>query len=395
MPRLDTPKNYIVNAGDTLLDCTNPSIWNYLYHSDTPTLDNSITLNDVPALKITGNSTGVFETGVNGLKDLTGLDTIEVKMYIYNNDELNALQIRLWSSSGNYWACYLTGRYTGYYNARIPLSSFTKTGNPSLSNINRTYFTVTPTTGLNTSIGIFEVKYNSRNIPKVLFTWDDGWLSTYTNAFPILSAAGFKATTWINSDNAQGTNENWMHKAELDELYAAGWAIGNHSKDHATSGILDDYDALYANYGACQDYILSQGWTRGAYHICYPSGLYSETLFQVMRDLGVETGRTVKGEYNPTPVINPYMLRVMTLSLTSTFAGVKPYIDYAIRTGVTLIFMLHGCGTESGLDIPVDVLQQIVNYLVETKVDVVTISEWYNGLSNARYRSIPLSRSTV
>jgi len=64
----------------------------------------------------------------------------------------------------------------------------------------------------------------------VVITFDDGDISVYTTAFPIMREFGFVGTNYLVSNrlNAQG----YMHKEEILELAQAGWEVGSHSMTH-------------------------------------------------------------------------------------------------------------------------------------------------------------------
>lgn len=72
-------------------------------------------------------------------------------------------------------------------------------------------------------------------LPKkvVVITFDDGYLDTYANAFPILQEYGFTATAYIITSTLQdGKDYGYMQQQELKELLDAGWEIGSHSVTH-------------------------------------------------------------------------------------------------------------------------------------------------------------------
>jgi peptidoglycan/xylan/chitin deacetylase (PgdA/CDA1 family) len=67
----------------------------------------------------------------------------------------------------------------------------------------------------------------------ITITFDDGWKTTITNAYPVLRDLGLKGNLAINS---QPIDEHWssyMTLADLNTLWAAGWKIVNHSVSHA------------------------------------------------------------------------------------------------------------------------------------------------------------------
>ncbi len=67
----------------------------------------------------------------------------------------------------------------------------------------------------------------------VVITFDDGYLDTYANAFPIMEEYGFTGTVYIiTSTLEEGLTYGYMQKPELQALVKAGWEIGSHSVTH-------------------------------------------------------------------------------------------------------------------------------------------------------------------
>src|SRR5688572_27578610 len=73
--------------------------------------------------------------------------------------------------------------------------------------------------------------------PQVTITFDDGFLSTYTNALPILSARNITATIYPNTSTINtGTQADGfpgMSWAQLESLQNDfGWEVGGHTDTH-------------------------------------------------------------------------------------------------------------------------------------------------------------------
>jgi peptidoglycan/xylan/chitin deacetylase (PgdA/CDA1 family) len=70
-------------------------------------------------------------------------------------------------------------------------------------------------------------------VKPVAITFDDGYLDTYENAYPILRELNYTATVYIITGTL-GTklSYGYMQFDALKELAAAGWEIGSHSVTH-------------------------------------------------------------------------------------------------------------------------------------------------------------------
>jgi peptidoglycan/xylan/chitin deacetylase (PgdA/CDA1 family) len=64
----------------------------------------------------------------------------------------------------------------------------------------------------------------------VILTFDDGDISVYTTAFPIMQKYGLTGVVYIVG-NYMGT-DGYMSADQIKELIAAGWEVGSHSRSH-------------------------------------------------------------------------------------------------------------------------------------------------------------------
>ena len=145
-------------------------------------------------------------------------------------------------------------------------------------------------------------------------------------------------------------------------------------------------------------------WTPGkalnmplsAYHVAYPSGLYSEELIQMLIANGAMTGRaTMDNPANSNNVMNPvkdfFRLPVQYVETQlggengitdENLAEVLASIDYAVDNSSTVILMIHRVGSVGDLFVSTESFNAIVNHAKDLKnasqLDVMTMSQWYN-----------------
>lgn len=76
-------------------------------------------------------------------------------------------------------------------------------------------------------------KNGQKSLPKkcVLIGIDDGWLSVYTDAYPILKEYGFPFTLYLYKNYLDGGGKS-MTTAMVKEMMAHGATIGSHSTSH-------------------------------------------------------------------------------------------------------------------------------------------------------------------
>ncbi|MCB4756986.1 MAG: polysaccharide deacetylase family protein [Elusimicrobia bacterium] len=83
----------------------------------------------------------------------------------------------------------------------------------------------------------------------VVITFDDGYLSNFTEAFPVMKELGFRGVVFVVVETVGGQNE-WHNPktearvpmatwAQLAELRNAGWEIGSHTLTHRNLATLE------------------------------------------------------------------------------------------------------------------------------------------------------------
>ena len=241
---------------------------------------------------------------------------------------------------------------------------------------------------------------------KVIFTFDDGWESQYTYAFPIFETAGFAGTLYLNgnacSDDGAGI-VGWpgvMSVEQAQDMYTNGWDAANHTMHHLDFGDQVSLEDLRDDYLDNQNWLLDKFGDRGAYNVCYPSGYFGDKLIELIKSIGVETGRTTIEGYNDPPFSDPndyYKLKIQSLSgFTGDVESALHSIDRVAVDGSTLIFMTHRLSeTENEDDLTIEELQTVINYLLplvsDGNVQVMTMSQWYD----AQINETPIESFTV
>ena len=80
-------------------------------------------------------------------------------------------------------------------------------------------------------------------LPDVIVTFDDGHVSNYEIAFPILAEAGIPAYFFITTDFIEG-RAHFCQPRHLREMHEAGMIIGSHGKSHRFFADLEDCEAV-------------------------------------------------------------------------------------------------------------------------------------------------------
>jgi peptidoglycan/xylan/chitin deacetylase (PgdA/CDA1 family) len=219
----------------------------------------------------------------------------------------------------------------------------------------------------------------SFNRGMVSLDFDDGWQSTFTNAIPILDAAGFKSTQYIITGYMQNA-PGYVTKNQVLQMYNTGHDIEAHTQTHPDLTTLTQAQMTTEISGSRQD-LINIGITPIA--LAFPYGTYNSAVLQTVKNAGFTASRTAlvqDGGYNYKNQ-DPYLLKTQDVESATTLADIRSWIDSASVNKTWLILVLHSvAGDGTQYDTSPAKLQSIVNYLKTSNVDVVTVKQGANQL---------------
>lgn len=219
----------------------------------------------------------------------------------------------------------------------------------------------------------------------ISFSFDDGWATSYTNAKPILDAAGFKSTQYIISNAIGDTVDGYMTQSQITDMYNQGHDIAAHTRSHPDLTLLSPADLQSEILGSRTD--LQNLSFSPVDSLAYPMGLYNSTVATAVQTAGFKGARTVDFGFNDKST-NPFLLKGAAVerggacdgggtASPTTLAEVKSWIDDAALNKMWLVLVLHQIDNNAGscYGIPPTMLQSITDYLKTSSVDVVTVSQ--------------------
>lgn len=130
-------------------------------------------------------------------------------------------------------------------------------------------------------------------------TFDDGYETIFTKAFPLLKKLNVKATVFILSDfnnpSRQELDNNFklMTIDQIKILHSNGWEIGSHSSTHAALLRLSDKE-LYNEIVGSKERLEKLLGIRIKY-FAYPKGKYDNRIIRFVQKAGYEWAFTVDG----------------------------------------------------------------------------------------------------
>jgi peptidoglycan/xylan/chitin deacetylase (PgdA/CDA1 family) len=147
----------------------------------------------------------------------------------------------------------------------------------------------------------------TKNIPAkaAVISIDDGYLSGYTTAWPILKKFGYPFTMYIYTDYVKGGPKSGgqsMTWDQLAEMRDTGVDIGCHTVSHsalnARKGKTDEqYRAWLQHELGDSKQMLEQNLGIKVKTLAYPYGMHNEVVRQIAMQCGYEAAFTVYGQH--------------------------------------------------------------------------------------------------
>jgi PGF-pre-PGF domain-containing protein len=225
--------------------------------------------------------------------------------------------------------------------------------------------------------------------PTVIMTFDDGWLSVYDKAYPIMQLNDQKGVDFVYITPIIGGYLDFMQQPQLNTLYGAGWDISSHTYSHT---ILTTVNNTTLNYelGTSKDWLNVNGYPRGAMFLAYPEGAYNQAVIDAVKANNYAAARTVESPNGTYLQYNLNSIDIFTLKSYETVGGldndttVIEQINNTIAANGSLILVFHKIvdnlsPTAMETEFRTSDFQNVSNYLKNRSldVDVRTLSDYF------------------
>ncbi len=213
----------------------------------------------------------------------------------------------------------------------------------------------------------------------VSFTFDDGLISQYTQALPIINAAGLKGSFYIVTNEPASGDSGYMTWAQIKALSAAGHEIGAHTRTHPYLTSLSAANLQSEVQGSYND-LVAQGITPKTF--VYPYGDVNTTVENMVKTTGFSAARGSYFGFNDTAVDHHKMYDIR-LDSSSNLATIQQYIDQAVADKRWLVFEIHDVLANSSdpYTITPAFLQSVVSYVKQSGASVVTLAQGSSQLN--------------
>ena len=205
----------------------------------------------------------------------------------------------------------------------------------------------------------------------ISLTFDDGSISIYQNAFPILRSSGLKSTQYMVTDYMSGY-PGYMSPSQTNEMFSEGHEIGSHSLNHADLTSLTPEEIIF-QLSESKRILEDYGFEIASF--AYPFGYNNSLIKQLLAQNGYSSGRaTIEGVNLKNS--DPYAVKVLPILVGTQLADVKNEIDKALTDKSWLVLLFHqiNYGGDQYSTTP-EMFSAITNYLNQKRAQVVTVSE--------------------
>jgi peptidoglycan/xylan/chitin deacetylase (PgdA/CDA1 family) len=204
----------------------------------------------------------------------------------------------------------------------------------------------------------------------VAITFDDGYLSTYTDVYPYMKSKGIPGTIYVIRSWVD-YNEVGLTSSQLQEMDANGWSIANHSFDHPELNTLSEAEQE-EELLSCKLFLDGIGLTRASAHVAYPFGVWNTDTLTAMINTGMLTGRGTDGEtYDPK---TDYILNIPSGS-ADALSTVEQATDEAVSNHIIYFFHGHVMGDPGELSLAD--FKAWIDYLAANNIPALTVNDVY------------------
>lgn len=171
----------------------------------------------------------------------------------------------------------------------------------------------------------------------VSFTFDDAPRSVYTQAYPLLKAAGMHATIYLSTGFVEKPGYvKWLDVKELD---ASGWEIGAHTHAHQDLTKLSPSE-MTEEIAKSQQLLQERGYK--AVSFSAPFGEYGERELVELKKVYISNRAAWgNGGINNYHTRDAYNLVSLGITLETTLDDVRKQINAIKKDGGWLILQLH------------------------------------------------------
>lgn len=207
----------------------------------------------------------------------------------------------------------------------------------------------------------------------VVLTFDDGVESQYANGLPLLQERSMPATAAVNANSLNVPGR--LSMGQLREMRDAGWDIASHPEN----GFQEmNTEQIRSSIQSNKEFLTNRGFPDGARHMFVPYHNTNQEIVDITREYH-DTSAYFAGTTSAVPFTDPMHLSRIDMSDVEGFTGL---VDLAAQYNQLLIGYAHGVGNGELDNMTQQQLTQLLDYLAQSDVQVVTPSYLLDNQGN-------------
>ena len=254
------------------------------------------------------------------------------------------------------------------------LSEMTLNGTPNFADVTNVIFTVidngTPVTARADGLSIFPLGGASGGL--VSHTFDDGLLTSYTEALPILESKGLKAS-WYPIARLVDNDANHMTAQQVENLALTGHEIGMHGEFDLTG--LSNI-ALENDLHSSREFSVNNGY---GYGMAYPLGGFTEATIKAVRKQ-CSYGMNVSWMHNNPNALSQWHINRFSPSAATTQLTITDHIDECQTNNDWLIINWHGFNAApTGVETTPAIFQNVLDHIEAAGIRTLPVGNVLRG----------------
>lgn len=214
-----------------------------------------------------------------------------------------------------------------------------------------------------------------------VLTFDDASASHVRHVAPLLKQYGFGATFFVGEYPGFENKTNYMTWAEISQLNAQGFEIGNHTLTHKHVDRMTRAE-LIDQLVAIEQRCASNNIPRPV-SFAYPAYVTNAMALAVLQDRGYRTARVGGGRAYQPGVDNPLLIPSVSGSGSKTNRVIEALAK--VQPGQIVVFTFHGAPdlAHPQVSVPPETFQIYLDYLRANQFKVVAMRD-LDRLNNKR-----------
>ncbi|MDP2892110.1 MAG: polysaccharide deacetylase family protein [Bacillota bacterium] len=177
----------------------------------------------------------------------------------------------------------------------------------------------------------------------IAFTFDDGYISDYEYAYPILKKYGIRGTSYIIGEYPDRGKPYALFWEQIKEMKAYGWCFGCHTYAH--TDLTKMTTAQIQKSMEQEDLAFTrQGLEPPAVH-AYPYGRYDQQVIEALKPYRKQMRKASYDEkFVDIDHMNPYEIDSISADMITEkrLASREQLVDRACKEKAVIVFRVHG-----------------------------------------------------